>query len=199
MRTARALFRGCLIAAALLVAAPSAALALDGNSNGGVSPSSGDPGVTGGTPVSTPPSAPIAQPPALGAVTLGGGFARAARGAPRVIRLAVRAGNRLQAKPYRFGGGHASFKDTAYDCSGAVSYVLHAAHLLVSPLDSTDLMSWGEPGPGSWITVYANPSHAFMFVGGLRLDTSGAGASGPRWRSAPRSLDGFVARHPAGL
>jgi len=111
----------------------------------------------------------------------------------------VRAGNRLQAKPYRFGGGHASFKDTAYDCSGAVSYVLHAARLLVSPLDSTDLMSWGEPGPGSWITVYASPSHAFMFIGGLRLDTSGGGASGPRWRSLPRSLDGFVARHPAGL
>jgi cell wall-associated NlpC family hydrolase len=132
-------------------------------------------------------------------VILGGGLARAARGAPRVIRLAVRAGNRLQAKPYRFGGGHASFKDTAYDCSGAVSYVLHAAHQLVSPLDSTDLMSWGEAGPGSWITVYANPSHAFMTIGDLRLDTSGPGPSGPRWRTLPRLLDGFVARHPTGL
>jgi cell wall-associated NlpC family hydrolase len=118
---------------------------------------------------------------------------------PRAIQLAVRAGNRLQHKPYRYGGGHKSFKDTAYDCSGTVSYVLHAGKLLTSPLDSTGLMTWGAPGPGSWITVYANASHAFMVVGGLRLDTSGPGAPGPRWRALPRSLDGFTARHPAGL
>jgi cell wall-associated NlpC family hydrolase len=131
-------------------------------------------------------------------VTLVNGVAQAPPGTPRAMRLAVRAGNRLQTKPYRFGGGHASFRDSAYDCSGAVSYVLHAAGMLASPLDSTGLASWGEPGPGSWITIYANKGHAFMYVGGLRLDTSGPGAPGPRWRTAPRSLRGFTVRHPLG-
>ena len=108
------------------------------------------------------------------------------------------AANRLRHKPYRYGGGHKSFRDSAYDCSGAVSYVLHGAGLLDSPLDSTDFEHWGEAGPGAWITIYANKSHAFVVIGGLRLDTSGTGASGPRWRPLPRSLHGFVARHPAG-
>jgi hypothetical protein len=115
------------------------------------------------------------------------------------VRDALRAGNRLQDKPYRWGGGHGRFQDTGYDCSGSVSYVLHAAALLNAPLDSRGLARWGAPGPGRWITVYANRGHAFMVVAGLRLDTSGAGSSGPRWRLEPRSLGRFKARHPAGL
>lgn len=118
--------------------------------------------------------------------------------APAAVRLAIAAANRLQGLPYRFGGGHASFEDSAYDCSGTVSYMLHGAGLLATPLDSTELMSYGVPGPGRWITIYSNPDHAYAVVAGLRLDTSGS-PSGPRWRPAPRSAAGFTARHPAGL
>jgi hypothetical protein len=111
----------------------------------------------------------------------------------------IAAANLLQGLPYRFGGGHRSFQDTAYDCSGTVSFALHGAGLLAAPLDSTGLAAFGLPGPGRWITIYANKGHAFMVVAGLRLDTSGTGGSGPRWRLEPRSYAGFVARHPAGL
>lgn len=127
------------------------------------------------------------------------GRARAPRGAPRVVRRVIAAGNRLQGLPYRYGGGHASFTDTAYDCSGSVSYALHGGGLLSSPLDSTGLESWGRSGRGRWITVYANADHAYMVVAGLRLDTAGTGGSGPRWQTAHVSSAGFVARHPAGL
>ena len=194
-----------LLATAALAAAPSTALA----SNGGVTPPEGD----GITPVSggvTPGSLPLPAPPApapmptpvpiaTGSVALFGSIARAPEVAPPVIAAAVAAGNRLRHKPYRFGGGHKSFSDSAYDCSGAVSYVLHGAGLLDSPLDSTDFEHWGARGKGTWITIYANKDHAFMVVGGMRFDTSGPGPSGPRWRPLPRSLKGFVARHPAGL
>jgi len=155
--------------------------------------------VIGDTSGGTAPPAGAPAPTTVAAVTLTAGVARTSATAPRAVQLAVRAGNRLKHKAYRYGGGHKSFKDAAYDCSGTVSYVLHAAKLLASPLDSSGLMTWGAPGPGSWITVYANASHAFMVVGGLRLDTSGPGPSGPRWRALPRSLDGFTARHPLGL
>jgi hypothetical protein len=161
----------------------------------------------GGTPV---PAAPVAAQVVStlttvttvtttlpGGATLAGTIARAPRGAPRAVRLAIAAANQLQTFPYRFGGGHAAFKDTAYDCSGTVSYMLHGAGLLASPLDSTGLMTWGVPGPGRWITVYANARHAYAVVAGLRLDT--AGGPGPRWHAPARSAAGFTARHPAGL
>jgi hypothetical protein len=115
-----------------------------------------------------------------------------------VVR-AIRAGNRLQSKPYRYGGGHGSFRSDAYDCSGAVSFALHGAGLLTAPLDSTALMAWGDPGPGAWITVYATRGHAFAIIAGLRLDTSGTGGRGPRWLTVRRSTNGFVARHSPGL
>jgi hypothetical protein len=119
--------------------------------------------------------------------------------APRQIRKAIKAGNRIHKKPYIWGGGHRSFKSGGYDCSGAVSYVLHAAGLLRSPLASGPLMTWGSPGIGSWITVYANSSHAWMTVAGLRFDTSAVGeslnqGSGPRWRASMRSGAGYTAR-----
>jgi hypothetical protein len=124
--------------------------------------------------------------------------------APRQVRKAINAGNKIHTRPYIWGGGHRRFKSRGYDCSGAVSYVLHAAGLLRSPLASGPLMAWGAPGIGSWITVYANRSHAWMTVAGLRFDTSGAGeslnqGSGPRWRFNMRSGTGYAARYYPGL
>jgi len=142
------------------------------------------------------PAPPLTPPPGIGMRL---GHAYLTRSAPAQVRAALEAGNRLQGKPYRWGGGHTRFQDTGYDCSGSVSYLLHAAHLLSAPLDSRGLAHWGAPGPGRWITVYANRGHAFVFVAGLRLDTAGAGPSGPRWRLEPRSLDRFKVRHPPGL
>jgi hypothetical protein len=150
---------------------------------------------TGGTAVGElSPPAPTGQ-----VASLVGGVATAPAGAPAAVRRAIAAGNKLQDKPYRYGGGHAAFKDSAYDCSGTVSFALHGARLLHAPLDSTSLEAWGKPGTGRWITVYANAGHAYMTVAGLRLDTSGTNGRGPRWQLAPRSSAGFVARHPAGL
>jgi peptidoglycan hydrolase-like protein with peptidoglycan-binding domain len=116
---------------------------------------------------------------------------------PLPVHLAIIGANRINTLPYKYGGGHASFDDTGYDCSGSVSYVLHTAGLLAAPLDSSQLMSWGSPGRGSWITVYANPGHAFMVIGHRRYDTSGATPA--RWQHDMRSTAGYVARHPAGL
>ena len=151
---------------------------------------------------SAPPelAPPVVDPPTSGQVArLVGRIAKAPRRAPRTVRRLIRAANRLRRKPYRYGGGHRSFRDTAYDCSGAVSYALHGAHLLDWTLDSRGLMRFGMAGPGKWISIYANRGHVFMVVAGLRFDTSGAGESGPRWRPAPRSTAGFRVRHPVGL
>ena len=119
--------------------------------------------------------------------------------APAAVARAVRAANRIAGKPYRWGGGHRRFDDSAYDCSGAVSFALHGAGLVMSPLDSTSFMRWGQVGDGSWITVYANRRHTFAVIAGLRFDTSGPGARGPRWRAAARPVAGFTARHFPGL
>jgi hypothetical protein len=124
--------------------------------------------------------------------------------APRQVRKAIAAANRIHTRPYIWGGGHRSFKSKGYDCSGAVSYVLHAAGLLRSPLASGPLTRWGSPGIGSWITVYANAGHAWMTVAGLRYDTSATGeslnqGSGPRWRVSMRSGTGYTARFYPGL
>jgi peptidoglycan hydrolase-like protein with peptidoglycan-binding domain len=119
--------------------------------------------------------------------------------APAPVQLAIAAANALTDKPYRYGGGHGSFEDSAYDCSGAVSYVLHAAGLLEAPRDSTGLMRFGAPGPGTWMTTYAHADHAYIVIAGLRFDTSGRGEEGPRWRVEPRSRRRYTARHPAGL
>jgi len=120
-------------------------------------------------------------------------------GLPIAIVRAVAAANRIAGFPYRFGGGHRSFHDSAYDCSGSVSYVLHATGRLSRPLDSGELMSWGSPGRGRFITVYANAGHAFMVIQGRRYDTTGRWDTGSRWQRVDRSSAGYVARHPAGL
>jgi cell wall-associated NlpC family hydrolase len=115
-----------------------------------------------------------------------------------VVARVVAAANQIATTPYVWGGGHGGASG-GYDCSGSISYALAAAGLLSSPLDSTGFMSWGEPGPGSRITVYANAGHAYMVVDGRRFDTSALSGGGTRWTSEMRSSAGFVARHPPGL
>ncbi|MBK8093978.1 MAG: hypothetical protein IPK32_18905 [Verrucomicrobiaceae bacterium] len=130
-----------------------------------------------------------------------GRFASLASGAPAAVQHAVYAANKIQNKPYLRGGGHASVEDSAYDCSGSVSYVLIKAGLLRAPLASGAFMNYGEAGQGRFITVWVKPGeHVFMTICGLRMDTSGGSVGeGPRWRVKSRSMAGFVARHPAGL
>ena len=129
----------------------------------------------------------------------GHGMPSLAGGLPLRVRRAIAAGDRIAHLPYLYGGGHGSFSDSGYDCSGSVSYLLHAAGALLGPLDSGQLQTWGSPGRGRWITVYANPGHAFAVVNGRRYDTSGMSISGSRWQHEMRSGTGYVARHPAGL
>jgi hypothetical protein len=116
----------------------------------------------------------------------------------RLGRL-IAAANRIATAPYKYGGGHGSYRDSGYDCSGSISYALHGAGLLRTPLNSTGLMSYGLPGPGRHVTIYANAGHAYMTVGGRRFDTSARRETGSRWTSTPRSPAGYVVRHPPGL
>jgi len=120
--------------------------------------------------------------------------------APNVVAAVIQAGNQIARTPYKWGGGHGAWADSGYDCSGSVSFALAGAGLLSSPLDSTAFERWGAAGPGRWITVYANATHAFMVVAGLRFDTGGLDApTKTRWQPTMRSTAGFVARHPPGL
>jgi cell wall-associated NlpC family hydrolase len=128
------------------------------------------------------------------------GLAQAPSNAPETVRAVIAGGNAIADFPYVWGGGHGSFEDSGYDCSGSVSYALAAGGLLARPMASGGFMDYGEAGPGKWITIYSNPGHMFMVVAGLRFDTSGRrGPRGSRWQAAPRSVKGFVARHPPGL
>ena len=129
------------------------------------------------------------------------GLAIAPPGAPTAVKRAIAAANRLRGRPYVWGGGHASFLSRGYDCSGAVSYVLHAAGLLSSTMVSGQLAYWGDAGAGRWISVYANAEHVYMVIAGLRFDTRSdpPGVSGPRWHRAKVEGAGFAVRHPAGL
>lgn len=131
------------------------------------------------------------------------GRAVAPPGAPPTVRRVIAAANEIDGRPYVWGGGHRSFYSKGYDCSGAVSYALHGASLLGTAMVSGQLAGWGDPGPGRWITVYANSEHVFMIVAGLRFDTRDdlGGVSGPRWKLAgpePLGLAAFSPRHPAG-
>ena len=127
------------------------------------------------------------------------GTVRAWKRVPVTVRRVIAAANRIAHTPYRYGGGHGSFSDTAYDCSGSVSYALHGAGLLSTALVSGQLASWGSRGRGKWITIYANDGHVFMVVGGLRYDTSGRTGYETRWQPMDRSTSGFAVRHPTGL
>lgn len=119
--------------------------------------------------------------------------------APVPVQAAIAAANRITSMPYRWGGGHGRWEDDGYDCSGAVSYVLHGAGLTADPMDSSGLARWGESGAGTWVTVYGRADHAFVVIAGLRFDTSGRGEDGPRWRPEVRSAAHYAARHPSGL
>jgi hypothetical protein len=151
--------------------------------------------------------------PGAKATLLPDGTAAAPADAPEAVKQAIWAANKLQDKPYKYGGGHAKIEDTGYDCSGTVSYALIAAGLLKSPLPSGPFARWGEKGRGQWITVFTHPGHAYAVIAGLRLDTSAYSSRaarkgkviastlerGPRWRMTSRPARGFVARHPSGL
>jgi hypothetical protein len=130
---------------------------------------------------------------------LGNGVALPPLEAPEAVKQIIEAGNGIARTPYIWGGGHGKWQDTGYDCSGSVSFALAAAGLLSAPLASGPLMSWGEPGKGKWVTIYANDGHVFLEVAGIRFDTSAQRVTGSRWINEMRSTDGFVARHPAGL
>jgi len=141
-----------------------------------------------------------AQIPA--AKLLPGGRAVAPPSAPPAVKAMIEAANRIHSRPYRWGGGHRDWNSRGYDCSGSVSYVLHAAGLLESPLDSTGFMRWGGGGAGSWVRIYANREHVFAVIAGLRWDTSyseDGDRSGPGWSEQMRPTGGFRLRHPLGL
>lgn len=130
------------------------------------------------------------------------GVAYAPANAPARVKNAIWATNTLRRKPYVWGGGHRSFDDRGYDCSGTVSFALHHAGTLAAPMPSSDLMRFGERGRGRWITIYTRPGHTFAVIAGLRLDTTdfySGGNVGPRWHTDMRETFGYVARHPAGL
>jgi cell wall-associated NlpC family hydrolase len=163
---------------------------------------SGPPGST--TTTSTEPAPAPVGPPGEARIRKDG-TAVAPADAPAQIQTAIAAANAIHTLPYVWGGGHRTFFDSGYDCSGAVSYVLHAAGLLASPMTSGSLASsWGVPGKGRWITVYGNASHAYMVIAGKRFDTSSGGdrwnqGSGPRWRKKKRRPIGFTGKYSPGF
>ncbi|HYM44831.1 MAG TPA: hypothetical protein VES65_01550 [Solirubrobacteraceae bacterium] len=160
-------------------------------------------GATGGSPVgvsaSTKPE--LLVPGSLARYV--NGLAAAPMSAPASVQQMIWAGNQIVGRPYVYGGGHASFVSSGYDCSGTVSFALHGANLLSSPEDSSEFMAWGSHGVGRWVTIFSNAGHAYMTVAGLRLDTSAAddpsNQQGPRWRPLRPGNEGFAVRHPLGL
>jgi peptidoglycan hydrolase-like protein with peptidoglycan-binding domain len=182
-----------------------------------VAPAAPAPLSTSATPTATPTATPAAvsgtggatinEVPApgdtsspVGTGTLNpDGTASPPANAPTAIQLIFAAGNKIASAPYVYGGGHASFTDTGYDCSGSVSYALHGGGMLSSPLDSTQFETWGNPGPGHWITIYSNSGHVYMTIAGLRYDTAAQGdTGGSRWTDQSRSSSGYVVTHPPG-
>jgi hypothetical protein len=131
------------------------------------------------------------------------GEAAAPKKAPLSVKRAIWAANQLHSKSYRYGGGHKSFDDRSYDCSGTISYVLGAAGLISAPMSSIEFRRYGRRGRGKWITIYARKGHTFAVIAGLRLDTTPydnyTGRWAPRWQTTDRPPRGFVARHPVGL
>jgi hypothetical protein len=188
----------------LAVAFPASALAAGGGlTPAGFTPDNGEP-ATESTP--TPGSTECTTTPEgtrscleVAPATFVLGAAAPPETAPPAVKAAIAAANLIRTRPYIWGGGHARFASPGYDCSGAVSFALHGAGLITTPMDSSEMMGWGVPGKGRWITIYANPEHAFAVIDGLRWDTAGdESGTGPRWHPEMTSTAGFVARHPAG-
>jgi cell wall-associated NlpC family hydrolase len=152
-------------------------------------------GVTSTTPEVANPTAPP------GKAILVNGRAIPPANAPAAVKKVIAAANKIRTKPYIYGGGHARWWDSGYDCSGAVSFALRGAGLITSPLPSGSLAGWGSAGKGRWITVYANGGHAYAVIAGLRWDTAGVtSGTGPRWHKSLRAAASgpFTARHPEG-
>jgi hypothetical protein len=159
------------------------------------------------------PAAPVDDTPAPGIVRGGSqptvrgnraivlnGVAYAPAEAPDSVKRSIWAANTLRRKPYKWGGGHGSFYDSGYDCSGTVCFALHYAGVLGAPVPSSDLLNYGERGRGRWITIYSREGHTFAVIAGLRLDTTGDyGTEGPRWHADGRDTASYEARHPVGL
>jgi cell wall-associated NlpC family hydrolase len=183
--------RALALAVTLLIAAVPAAMATP---TGGA-----DPANTKHVRAASAPTIRAAAVPGTIATVDRFGMAHPPATAPAAVKEAIWAGNAIQKKPYKWGGGHGRWKDRGYDCSGTVSYVMHAAGLLDTPLVSGAFARWGERGRGKWVSIYANGGHVYTYLAGLRLDTSGSGERGPRWRLEPRSPRGFTVRHPRGL
>jgi hypothetical protein len=153
-------------------------------------------GLTSTTPEVAEPTAPA------GKAILVDGRAVPPVNAPPAVKQVIAAANKIRTKPYVYGGGHARWWDSGYDCSGAVSFALHGGDFLSSPLPSGPMAGWGSPGKGRWITVYANGGHAYAVIAGLRWDTAGnTSGTGPSWHKSLRAAAGgpFVARHPDGF
>ena len=195
-----------LVVAIAFAVSPAAAVAYEG----GLSPVEGSAEPAAPAPL-PPPEAPTVICPgqpggvangvcgSFGKARLFAGMAVAPVQAPAQVKAAIEAANRIRTKPYIWGGGHGRWSSPGYDCSGAVSYALHGGGFLQTPMDSGEMMGWGLPGRGRWITVYANAGHAFAVIGGLRWDTVGdVRGTGPRWHKEMVSPAGFVARHPPG-
>jgi hypothetical protein len=184
------------LAFALVALLPGSAFAGTVSGGAGVLPPR-PPGPSGGAPAG-PVVQPAPIPGAVARIAPDGRTAIPPAAAPPAVKNAIYAANKITRRPYRYGGGHASFEDRGYDCSGSVSYALRGGGLLRAPLHSSAFMRWGQPGKGVWITVYTNPGHAYAVIAGLRFDTSGPGESGPRWRRSARAGGGYRARHPIG-
>jgi cell wall-associated NlpC family hydrolase len=187
---------------ATLVAAPAASAKV---LPGGISARSGleaeIPESTEEVPVETETGEIEGEVTQAGKAALVGTRAIAPLNAPAMVKRVIAAANHIRATPYVWGGGHGSFTSTGYDCSGAVSYALHGGKLLNTPLTSGSLESFGEEGPGRWITIYANAAHTYMVVAGLRFDTAGdESGTGPRWHptTAAAAAGSYVVRHPVG-
>jgi putative peptidoglycan binding protein len=144
-------------------------------------------------------TAPDQEIPGTQAQLTEDGYALVPANAPPEIKAVIRAGNKIAKRPYKYGGGHGRWRDRGYDCSGSVSYALHAAGLLPRALDSGEFMRYGERGRGTWITIRANSGHAYMMVAGLRFDTSARRENGSRWTDKMRSARGYRGRHPVGF
>jgi cell wall-associated NlpC family hydrolase len=156
-------------------------------------------GISAVGPEPSPPTTEAVPTAPPGTAALVGDRAIGPVDAPAAVKRVIAAANRIRTKPYIWGGGHGRWWDRGYDCSGAVSYALRGGEFLDSPLPSGPMERWGAPGPGRWITVYANAGHAYAVIAGLRWDTSGnRSGTGPRWHTDMASSAGFVARHPPG-
>jgi hypothetical protein len=186
-RVATAVAVALLAAVAFVGLAPSASAAVNtsATTNGG--------GAVAGTPLSKLTAA------GSKAKLTSTGLAIPPANAPVKVQAAIRAGNKIAKKPYKWGGGHALLNDSGYDCSGSVSYALRGGRLMTSAMASTGFMSWGRRGPGRWITIRANGGHVYMLIAGLRFDTSARGIGGSRWTAQMRSPRGYVPTHPPGL